>query len=358
MPSLFRQKSQKDHKQQPRETILTLLNSYAQEFISARVFADRLYAFFKENQQHQDIIDDMRRRLCVYALDYPHIYQFCEAKNSFYCWAVNLQSLHLQPQIGLSRFQLLGSQYILSLATECADEEHSKAITLLEKAVLKYNSFTALLWLHDYYRMLIWQAFDAVVHDAKIIPQIDIAAMYQNLSSVNGKIHGTPFYVLLASFCYWCASYCHLLGKKQKNPVTISTAALYYQEAIKYLFCASQPEVIVFSRAAIENSRNIIHFSPNYLEKYGENNLLSLIDLVTSGNEQVLLDKIVSCSGFKSTEIDRARVLAKNEVQSFIQMVRNHEAPIISRGLFPAGDSISRSDSTAIALGAGAPGPV
>lgn len=335
-------------------SFLDKLKKYAKNPLDNHVFElflKKIFFFDRRLSRHPEsgseyAFNYIRQMLCLYALDYPHIYQFCEKKTSDHCWTVNLADLKLSDQPGLSRFKLLGSKYILDEAICMANKNHATTIALLEKAAQKYSAFPALLWLHDYYREQICLATDAISSGAKELPKPNVEKMY--LTLFNGKIHGTPFYVLIASFCYWCARYYRVSGDED-------TAALYYQAVIRYLVCASQTEVISLSRSAIVNASFICHSVLDYKSRNGMYNVLSLLAVVTEGKTDALLGEMSSIFALNGEEIVKARHQGLADARQFAQRQDILATELSKLGVFSS-NPFPTTRST-VALGVGSPVP-
>jgi hypothetical protein len=170
------------------------------------------------------------------------------------------------------------------------------------------------------------------------VKPINCVAMYDQ--ALLAQSHGTPGYVLIASICFWIASY-HQHVTKIKL-----TTMHYYQLAVQNLYCAH----ILKSQCAVAIAN--VRFScpkqpPPITNEYS---FFSLLTAIESGHVESMIDHVQKKAGTQllgKLEIDLARGGAKRAAIQFTAHANHHPEVPVNDGTAPAtaGPGISMSMS-------------
>lgn len=214
-------------------------------------------------------------------------------------------------QPGLTRFELyMGIRRCREVYGKVKDGE-AAVVCSLREIVEDNHSFLALLLLNYYYQGQLHLAINQ-----QQPTKLNIASAYKYIVQ-HGEIHGTPVYVLRASFCFWCAQYCQIILKDAEQTNS------WYQLAIRHLVCADQ--IKSHSQAAINNAFYVYTEAAPYGASYGKNDFFNLLNLVKEGNAKTLLDEIIRFSGLTVPKITSAQQYGVDDAKKFASQLKSYE---------------------------------
>lgn len=227
------------------------------------------------------------------SVDDERIYTHVNSAQFEKYWETLLEYIGLLPQPNFSNFELLAGMSLYYGARK-------------DRAATEYNFFLALKELNDANQVQL----DKVIQGQKVAP-IDCLAMYKQ--ALLAQRHGTPGYVLIASICFWIATYYKLVIKNEL------TAMHYYQLAVQNLYCAH----ILKDRCkdAISNVRFLPNKQlPPIVNEYSFFYLLAIIE---TGKIESMIQHIQRKAG--------TRLLGKLEIELAIQDAKKDTTQFISK---------------------------
>jgi hypothetical protein len=224
-------------------------------------------------------------------------------------WKILLKYIGLLPQPNFSNFELLAGVSLYYSGKK-------------SQAATKYKFFLALKEQNDANQ----DKLDNALQGQKV-DSIDCLAMYKQ--ALLAQNHGTPGYVLIASICFWIASYFKYVINHE------SVASCYYQLSVQNFYCAH------FFKDQCRAAINNVRFSPNkqsppIINVYSFFYLLAAIE---AGKIEAIIEFIKRKAGSKllnKLEIDLA-------IQNAIKHVSVHSHEVTANDGCPVLSSTSIS---------------